>query len=301
MSATPETLPLDGPFGVEVLGVDRRRPLGPGLRDAIAELFHRHLALLFRGNALTPREYLAFVRQFGEPDDSPPLHAPLDVDGFKGLRLVSNIVEGGRAIGQFGNAEMGWHQDRWTDAEPPPCTILYGAEIPARGGATSIASLAGAYEALPEQLRKSVEGRTIHFPVRVRDPEGPLADADIHDPAVYCWAPLVQTHAVTGRRFLYLGARRIQDDLKTSPRLSGLDREGSDALLDELFEALEGASVVYSHRWRPGDLLMWDNRACAHRREAFDNAERRLLYGSPLVRSDVLWTSSGAETVHAGA
>jgi taurine dioxygenase len=276
------------PFGVQIADADLTAPLGPAALSELAGLFHEHQILLFRGGPVTPRQYLSFVRQFGEPDGSPPPHPPVDVDGFTGLRLVSNVVEGGRAIGQFGNAEMGWHQDRWTDPEPPPATVLYGAEIPRRGGATSIASLSAAYDRLPVALKADIEARTIHFPLIVRDPEGRLAEADIHDPALFAIKPLVQIHPGSGRKALYLGARSIQPGLETNPRISGLARPESEALLETLFGALDGPGVAYRHDWRAGDLLLWDNRTCAHRREAFDNAERRLLYASPLVSSALL-------------
>jgi taurine dioxygenase len=292
VSAVLAAAPLDGPFGVEVKGLDRRAMLSPAQRQRLADLFHEHWILLFRGELLSPRDYVGFVRQLGEPDPSPPLHAPIDIDGYTGLRFVSNIVEGGRPVGQFGNAEMGWHQDRWTDAVLPPATVLYGAEIPPAGGATSIASLAIAYDRLPADLKAEVERRTIHFPLRVRDPGDTLADADIDDPTLFCAKPMVQTHAVTGRKFLFLGARRIQDDLETAPRISGLSREDGERFMDAVFAALNAPGVAYRHDWRAGDLLMWDNRCCAHRREAFDVSARRLLYASPLVRSEVFWAQT---------
>ena len=293
MAAGISETALDGPFGVELGGVDFRRPLEDTETSAIADAFHRHQALLFRAPGLGPREFLQFVRQFGEPDASAPQHEPVDVDGFTGLRLVSNIQEGGKPKGQFGHDEMGWHQDRWTDAAPPPATILYGVEIPRVGGATAIANLCDAYDALPEALRRRVEGRTIHFPLMVRDPRNTLAGADIHDEALFRIVPLVQTHAVTGRRFLFLGARRILSYIDTSPRVSGLDPQAGSALLDEIYVHISSPAFEYRHRWRVGDLLLWDNRCCAHRREAFDNAERRLLYAMPLVSSEVLWAPKG--------
>lgn len=288
MIDTLDVARLDAPFGIEVSGIDAARPLAPAALQELAQLFHEQLALVFRLGPLTPRQYLAFVRQFGEPDGSAPPHPPLDIDGFVGLRLVSNIVAEGRAIGQFGHAEMGWHQDRWTDPSPPAATVLYGAEIPSRGGATSIASLCAAYERLPAGLRAEAEARTIHFPKIVRDPEGRLAGADIEDPELFDIKPIVQRHPVSGRPHLYLGARRILDGLETRPRVSGMGPEEGDAFLDALFAVLDEPGVAYSHAWRAGDLLLWDNRCCAHRREAFDNAERRLLYASPLVSSALL-------------
>jgi len=288
--------PLPGRFGAEIHGLATSEPLASGVRDAIVDAFHRYQVLAIKGPVLSPHDFVRFVRHFGEPDssDTSRYHAPIDVDGFKGLRLVSNIEEGGRNKGQFGNDEMGWHQDRWTDAAPPPATVLHGVEITQGGGRTGLMSLCEAYDTLPEALRRQVEGRTIHFPLTVNDTENRLADADIHDPALFRIVPLVQVHAVTGRKFLFLGARRILAYIDTSPRISGLSREDGDALLDAIFAHISQPGMAYLHRWEQGDMLLWDNRCCVHRRESFDPAERRLLYAAPLVTSAVLWNGDVA-------
>ena len=283
--------PLTPRFAVEITGVDTTAPLGEAERDALVELFHERLGLVIRSPVLTPRQYVTFIRNFGEPDssDTSRYHEPIDIDGFKGLRLVSNIEDGGRNVGQFGSDEMGWHQDRWTDAAPPPATALNGVEVTKTGGRTGIANLCDAYDAMPPALMERVEGRSFHFPLKVNDFEGELDGADLEDERLFRKVPLVQRHAVTGRKFLFLGARRILSYIDTSPRVTGLSREEGAALLDEIYAHIVQPEFGYLHQWRAGDILIWDNRACAHRRESFDPAERRLLYGTPIVRSDVLW------------
>jgi len=282
--------------GVEVSGLDTTVPLSPDAVAELAELFHRHLALVIRSPVLTPRQYVGFIRQLGEPDgsDTSRYHEPIDIDGFKGLRLVSNIEEGGKTIGQFGADEMGWHQDRWTDEAPPPATALHGVEVTRTGGRTGIASLAAAYDALPPDLLARIEGRHIHFPLQVNDFEGALDEADIDDPALFRKVPLVQRHAVTGAKFMFLGARRILSYIDTAPRITGLGKQESADLLDAIYAHVAQPEFAYLHQWLAGDILVWDNRACAHRREAFDPAERRLLYGTPIISSDVLWNGQTA-------
>ncbi|GAA0268883.1 TauD/TfdA family dioxygenase [Alteraurantiacibacter aestuarii] len=291
-----QTRRLADALGIEVVGLDTTAPLDEGTRDALVDLFHQHLALVIRGTVLTPRQYVDLIRKFGQPDasDTSRYHEPIDIDGFKGLRLVSNIESGGRNVGQFGNDEMGWHQDRWTDAVPPPATALHGVEVTKSGGRTGIASLVAAYDALPADLLARIEGRSIHFPLKVNDFEGELDDADIEDPALFRKVPLVQRHAVTGAKFLFLGARRILSYIDTAPRITGLDKDGSAALLDAIYDHVALPAFNYLHQWRAGDILIWDNRACAHRRESFDPDERRLLYGTPIVTSDVLWRGEAA-------
>jgi taurine dioxygenase len=138
-------------------------------------------------------------------------------------------------------------------------------------------------------LRERAERRSIAFPLKVNDAEGELDEADPEDRDVFRTVPLVHRHAVTGRKFLFLGARRILSYIDTSPRVTGLSREQGAELLDALYAHIAQPHFVYLHQWQPGDLLLWDNRACAHRRESFNPDERRLLYGTPIVRSDVLW------------
>jgi len=288
--------PLTARFGSEITGLDTCEALDAGTLTALAEEFHRRQALLIRSRVLTPHEYVAFIRQFGEPDasDTSRYHQPVDVEGFKGLRMVSNIEEGGRNLGQFGADDMGWHQDRWTDAAPPPATALHGVEVTRTGGRTAIANLCDAYDAMPEDLRARVDGRSIHFPLKVNDFEGELHRADIFDESLFRIVPLVQRHAVTGRRFLFLGARRILSYIDTAPRISGLSNSESAELLDAIYLHIAKPEFAYLHPWLAGDILLWDNRCCVHRRESFDPAERRLLYGTPLVSSELLWNGRAA-------
>jgi taurine dioxygenase len=142
---------------------------------------------------------------------------------------------------------------------------------------------------LPDALRERIEGRSIHFPLRVNDFEGELDAADVFDESLFRVVPLVQRHGVTGRPFLFLGARRILAYIDTAPRITGLGKAESGELLDAIYEHIAQPRFAYLHQWRAGDVLLWDNRCCAHRRESFDPAERRLLYGTPLVASDILW------------
>ncbi len=288
--------PLTDRFGSEIAGLDTRAPLDPATLAALADEFHERQLLLIRSSVLTPDEYVAFIRQFGEPDgsDTSRYHEPVDVDGFKGLRLVSNIEEDGRNKGQFGADEMGWHQDRWTDAAPPPATALHGVEVTRTGGRTGIANLCDAYDAMPDGLRARVEGRSIHFPLRVNDFDGELDEADIADETLFRVVPLVQRHAVTGRKFLFLGARRILAYIDTAPRITGLSKADSAELLDAIYDHIGQPDFAYLHQWQAGDILLWDNRCCVHRRESFDPAERRLLYGTPLVTSELLWRGQPA-------
>ena len=291
-----ETAPLTERFGTEIKGLDTRAVLPAAALDALVDLLHARHALVIRSPVLSPRDYVTFIRNFGEPDasDTSRYHEPIDIDGFRGLRLVSNIQEGGKNKGQFGSGEMGWHQDRWTDAAPPPATALHGVEVTATGGRTAIADLCEAYDALPADLLARIEGRSIHLPLKVNDFEGTLDDADPNDETLFRTVPLIQRHAVTGRNFLFIGARWVLSYIDTAPRITGLSRQESADLLDQIYAHIGQSAFTYQHRWQAGDILLWDNRCCAHRREGFDPNERRLLFGTPLVTSSRLWVAQTA-------
>lgn len=282
-------------FGTEITGLETREPIDSATIEALVDEFHARQVLVIRSKVLTPQQYVTFIRYLGEPDpsDTSRYHKPIDIDGFMGLRLVSNIEESGKVIGQFGNDEMGWHQDRWTDAEPPPATALHGVEVTSSGGRTGIANLCDAYDAMPPALRDRVDGKSIHFPLKVNASDGDIDQADLENPSLFRKVPLVQHHVVTGRKFLFLGARRILSYIDTAPRITGLSSDESAALLDDIYAHISQPQFVYLHEWREGDILVFDNRCCAHRRESFDPSERRLLYGTPIVTSDKLWQAAG--------
>ncbi len=288
------TKPLKREFGSEIIGLDTASELHEATVAALVDELHERHLLAIRSRVLSPREYVGFIRHFGQPDpsDTSRYHEPIDIDGFKGLRLVSNIEQDGKNVGQFGNDEMGWHQDRWTDAAPPPATALHGVEVTRSGGRTGIADLCLAYAAMPQDLRDRIAGRSIHFPLKVNDFEGELDDADPEDGALFRKVPLVQTHAVTGAPFVFLGARRILSYIDTAPRITGLDKQDSAELFDAIYAHIDQPDFTYLHAWQPGDILIWDNRCCAHRRESFDPAERRMLYATPIVESELLWQPS---------
>ncbi len=259
-------------------------PLAAETVEELAGLFHERQALVFRSPVLSPREYVQFIRHFSDPDpsDTSRYHEPIDIDGFKGLRLVSNIEEGGRSKGQFGNDEMGWHRGPLDRRGSSAGDRAPRGRDTRSGGRTGIANLCDAYDELPPALGAWIEGRSIHFPLQVNDFEGDLDAADPDDEALFRIVPIVQQHAVTGRKFLFLGARRILSYIDTAPRITGLSKQESADLLDAIYDHIARPEFAYLHRWHQGDVVLWDNRCCAHRREAFDPAERRLLYGTPL-------------------
>jgi len=261
-------------LGAEIIGVDLRA-IGDTAFAAIHRAWIDHQVLLFRGQHLTDLDLIAFSRRFGDLD-----HAPIQengqriANGFPEIYVVSNVIENGVAIGSLGYGEAVWHTDMSYLAAPPKASMLYALEIPPSGGDTSFVDMYAAFEALPEPLRQRAMGLrvkhdgTYNSGGYVRLGVTPTDDPRASPGAVH---PLVCRHPESGRRGLYLGRRR-------NAYLIGLELAESEALLDALWQHATLAENAWTHRWRVGDLVLWDNRCTMHRRDPFDNATRRVMH-----------------------
>ena len=278
LSAAIDVVPISAPsapgFGAEIRGVDLRT-LSDAAFAAIERSWIDHQVLLFRGQTLTDRELTAFSRRLGELD-----HAPIQengqrfVDGMPEIYVVSNVIENGVAIGSLGAGEAVWHTDMSYLPAPPKASILYALEIPPAGGGTSFCDMYAAYESLPDALRRRATGLrvkhdgTYNSGGYVRQGVTPTDDPRQAPGMLH---PLVCTHPESGRRMLYLGRRRMA-------WIEGLDLPQSDALLDEIWSHATRPDFTWTHRWRVGDLVLWDNRCTMHRRDPFDAATRRIMH-----------------------
>jgi taurine dioxygenase len=173
-----------------------------------------------------------------------------------------------------GDGEAVWHTDSSFYEVPPSASILYAVEIPPIGGNTSFANMYLAYETMSESLRERVKGRTIKNDV-VHNTGGQIRDGYEEGGDIRFTPgpshPIVRTHPETGYNTLYLGRRPYAC-------VNGLSLEESERLLDELWAHATRAACTWEHVWREGDVIIWDNRAVLHRRDAFDPSTRRLMY-----------------------
>lgn len=264
--------PLSDAAGAEV----RCGPL-QALGDAdlmlLREALLAHLVLVFPDQVLSPTEFATFARHFG-PLISPPAG---EVPGpHPDLHVVSNVVEDGVPIGILGDGDVTWHSDMAGFAEPPSATLLYAREVPERGD-TWFANTYLAFEELPRPTQQRLLRLTIKH--EVRDGSAGVGTGASH--------PIVCTHPETGCATLFLGAR-------DNTRVSELSPADSTDLLSLLWAQATDPAFRMRHRWRVGDVVLWDNRCTLHRREAFDPTSRRTLWraqvaGSrPFTAEDVL-------------
>src|SRR5438477_13048440 len=261
--------------GAEISGIDLR-----GLSDAdfaaIERAWTTHSMILLRGQKLGDDNLLAFSRRFGQLDPPPNQErGRISPPGYPDVYVVSNVLDKkGDPIGALGAGEAVWHTDMSYLDMPPDASMLYALETPPSGGNTWFCGMQAACDALPADLRRRIEGKRIKHDGTYNSGgylrKGVTPTDDPHQ-APGAWHPAVISHPATGAPSLYLGRRR-------NSYVEGLAAAESDALLDALWAHIERPDLRYQHRWRVGDLLLWDNRSTMHRRDPFDNATRRVMH-----------------------
>ena len=260
-----ETRPLHPEFGVEVLGLR----IGDGLDDttfaALRDLFERHSLVLLRDQSLSPPEQERFTRRFRELEYH-VLKEHTFAD-YPGVMILTNAVEGGKPLGAH---KIGWHWHTDLTYYPKPCdmTMLLGVEIPPEGGDTLFCSLTAAYDALPAAERARYDRMTaVHsynYMRSIKYPDAAPLSQEQLDRVRDVEHPLVRQHPVTGRRALYVSEYIIRNFV-------GMDVPESQALLARLVAHATDDRFVYRHKWRPGDLVFWDNRATMHKATPYDD------------------------------
>ena len=263
--------PLSPALGAEIVGVDLGKPLDEATVAAIKAAWNEHLVLLFRGQTLSEDDQVRFARHFGELQQRPrpkDLRAEAKVKNPE-VMLVSNIRENGKPIGSLPDGEMQFHSDMCYIPTPPKGTFLYAIEIPSEGGDTLFLNMYKAYETLAPEVKARLKGRTAVnvFLYGSTSRDGNKPDFNVHPHASH---PMVRIHADTGRPALYVNRLMTWN-------VEGMEDGESKALLDGLFDHIEQPQFVYAHKWKVGDLILWDNRCTLHARTDFSDKERRLL------------------------
>lgn len=257
---------LKAGFGAEILGIDLARADAADLAQVVAA-FHRHGAILARNQTMKPDDLMRFIAAFGEAEGHTLQEFTLP--GFPKIYVLSNRTRDGVPIGAH-NDGVGWHTDYSYKAEPVMCTMLYAVEVPAEGSDTLLADGCAAWNALSPERRKELEGLKLHHSYQhfmttrqwgARElPEDIVRD----NPDVI--HPLIRTHPADGRKALWPSTGTVTEVI---------GRPGSDglALIDELVEFMTQDPFVYRHKWRVGDLLMWDNRCTLHTGTLYDDTK----------------------------
>jgi alpha-ketoglutarate-dependent taurine dioxygenase len=266
-------------IGAEVTGIDLRQPIDAESRRRLNGAVVEHVALVIRDQDFTPEQYLAAVALFGEP-----MEQHFTQYALPGCPLVHEVSNRHKdKSGKRVKHGAGWHTDHTNHVRPPKYTCLYAVELPSSGGDTAVVNMRAGYEALPHAMRQKTQGmKTVNVFQGSASARysGQSADAQAEKKPEPVLQPLVRTHPDNGTKALYFHPVKAEN-------IVGMGAEESQALLADLLERSVRPEFIYRHKWRRGDMLLWDNRAAMHHAYFdYDPEEYRLLY-RVLVRGEV--------------
>jgi taurine dioxygenase len=274
---------LSPALGAEILGVDLNADIPDRLFAAIWRAFLDYELLLFRGQDLDPHRHVAFARRFGPVD----VHVmnQYQKDALPELYCLSNLDGNGRPNGKHPDkGTLAWHTDGSWRRVTGQATLLYAVEAPEIGGQTWWACQYAAYDALSEEEKRRYGAmRAVHnldFSRSRRHPEDPMSAAQ-RAAAPPVEHPVIRTHPDTRRKCLYLGDH--------AERIVGLSFEESRRIIDALNEKAVDDAWVYRHQWRPGDLVVWDNRCLLHRATEYDPMTQKRVVRRATVNGEEPW------------
>ncbi len=262
MKATP----IGPTLGAAIKGLDLSRPLSDEEFDFVYKALAQYGVLRYPGQALTAQQLRDFAARWGDLEIN--VANAFQEPGLPEVMILSNIVENGKPIG-FADAGQSWHTDMSYSTIYAFCNILYGIRIPRRNGEslgnTEFCDQQAAYEGLPDDLKRRLEGKTVlhdfnKFWEMMRREKGssrpPLTDEQRKSKPPTSHS-IFLTHPVSGRKCLYANPGY-------AIRINELPEKESDEVLAFLFEHQTQPKYRYANRWQEGDVLMWDNMRTIH-------------------------------------
>lgn len=263
--------PLSPALGAMVRGIDASQSISDDVRTQLMDAWYQSGVLCLPGQQLDEHGQVRFGELFGELATTQGEYRISTT--HPAIMYITNEKEDGQYVGALPDGEMYFHSDMCYVEKPSMATMLYAMNVPTTGGNTLFSNQYKVWEALPEALRQRIAGlRAVNSyepgtsaPTNNSRRQG-LASSGRKEYA----QPMVCTHPVTGKKALYVN--RLMTEY-----ILDIPRDESDKLLDDLFDLQEEPRFVYSHRWTPGDLLIWDNRCMLHARENFDGQQLRKM------------------------
>ena len=281
----PSMRPIGKRFAAEVDGLDLRRPLSPSEVAAVHAGMDEYAVLVFHDQPLDDEQQLAFTRSLGEIEHAigTSLRAADEYRLPTTFADVSNLDKHHQVFARddrrrlFALGNRLWHSDSSFKVVPAKYSLLHARSIPSKGGNTEFADMRAAYDTLDGETKAQIEGLVCeHSQLYSRQL---LGFTDFTDEERARFAPvrqcLVRTHPVTGRRSVYLSSH--------AGGIIGWPVPEARAFLRDLVEHATQREFVYAHRWRVGDLVMWDNRQTMHRARPFPAHEPRDMRRTTLV------------------
>lgn len=257
MTSLPHIDSCEGPLGGRVTGLDLSQSLAAETVTQLRQALLDYCVLVFPDQPLSDEDQVRFTSYFGPARAHVRKQRERQV---KEIFIISNVKENGAPIGALGSATVDFHSDLSYLTHPGTISLLQALEIPQEGGQTQFCDCRAAYDALDADKRQYLPTlRAVHrHYVEEQNPPGIVSH------------PLVRTHPETSRKSLYVSPH-------LTSHIDGFEAEQSDQLLQELYQHMDQPAFVWTHTWRVGDLLMWDNRPTMHRRLGFPDEQRRVM------------------------
>ena len=270
-----EIRPLPGVTGAEVIGFDIGRDgADQAARQRLQDAWTDRVVLAFRDMEIDEAGFMRLAGLFGENVPQPVQRPEYRVEGFPFIRLLSSWHRDSLGDNKPLNVGGTWHTDHSHLPDPPRGTVLRAIRLPEEGGDTSFTNQRAAYEALDEETRREVDPLVgLHiYNSRYAPRRMATMTPEEEREAPSARHPLVRPHPVSGRKALYFNPIRIE-------RFEGMDAAASQALMDRLVAHCEQDRFVYRHRWRAGDVLIWDNAQALHMvRHDYDPGRERVMH-----------------------
>jgi len=268
-------------FGLEISGIDLASEISDDCFAEIIDHYYHYSMLLFRDQDLPPQRQAALTHRFGKPKIE--TRKQFNFVDYPEVSTIGNIRNRqGQPLSFFARGGFGWHTDGIATCHVNAATFLYAVEVPRDGGDTLFLSTAAAYRNAPSRLIEALENVSFLSSFHAHndallesDPDSfiPLTPQE-RDALPPVWHDVIQTHPLTGKKVFYL----YQEPLA----FKGVSDENGKQLLDEVVALASTAEHVYRHRWKPGELIIWDNHAMLHSgtETRMYESDRRLMHRS---------------------
>ena len=272
-------------FAAEMEGLDLSQPLSPDEVAAVHAGMDKYAVLVFRDQKIDDDQQLAFTRSLGnlEQTANASLRAPDEYRLPTTFADVSNLDQHNKVFARddrrrlFAIGNRLWHSDSSFKVIPAKYSLLHAHSVPSKGGNTEFAYMPAAYDALDAETKSEIENLICeHSQIFSRQQIG-FTDFTEEERARFkpVRQSLVRRHPVTGRKSLYLSSH--------AGTILGWPLPEARLLLRDLVEHATQREFVYSHTWRVGDLVMWDNRQTMHRARPFPAHEPRDMRRTTLM------------------
>ena len=265
-------MPVTPQFVAEVGDVDLTRPIPDGDFADIQAAFWKYSVLVFPDQDITPEQHLAFAGRFGPIENERTLDPKATPTRFAGaFSDISNLTAEGRIWGETSRQRMYkagnklWHTDSSFKRLPSLTSLLHARTVVPLGGHTEFADERAAYDALPQAMQDKLEGLVAEHWIGTSRLRTGFSEFNEDERRRLPPVPqmLVRTIPQSGRKALFLASH--------AGRILGLPDDEGRLLIDQLIAHCTQRQFVYTHRWRPHELVMWDNRCTMHRGTDFDD------------------------------